>query len=150
MRLHSLILAGLLALTGTAWADSVKIDNAWARATAPGQKVAAAFANLTADSDMRLVRAESPVAETVELHTMAMENGVMIMRQVQAIDLPKGQMVSLKPGGLHIMLIGLKAPLKAGEKIPLRLLLRAGEGKEIPLEIRAEVRAMVPGHMHHH
>ena len=149
MRLHSLILASLLALTGTAWADNVKIDNAWARATAPGQKVAAAFANLTADSDMRLVRAESPVAETVELHTMAMENGVMIMRQVPAIDLPKGRMVSLKPGGLHIMLIGLKTPLKAGEKIPLRLLL-AGERKETVLDIQAEVRAMAPGHMHHH
>ena len=150
MRLHALAIGASLVFATTAWAEGLKVENAWVRATAPGQPVAGAFMDLTADADMTLVRAESPTAETVELHTMRMDDGVMVMRPVKEIQLPKGKTVSLKPGGLHIMLIGLKAPLKAGEKAPIKLVVKGKNGKEQAVEVAAEVRGMEGGQAPHH
>jgi len=69
----------------------------------------------------RLLAASSSAAGMVQLHSMAMDGNVMKMREVEAIELPAGKTVELKPGGLHIMLMGLKAPLKAGSSVPLTL-----------------------------
>lgn len=150
MRLQSLALSAALIFATTAWAQGVKVENAWARAPAPGQPVAGAFMDLTAETDMTLVRAESPTAQAVELHTMRMDDGVMVMRPVKEIALPRGKTVSLKPGGLHIMLIGLKAPLKAGEKAGIRLVVKDKDGKEQAVEVAAEVRGMEGGQAPHH
>ena len=131
-------------LSLTAQADTVKISDPWARATAPGAPAGGAFMSLTADADMTLIAAESRASKVVELHTMKMENGVMIMRAVPQIDLPKGQTVSLKPGGLHVMLIGLHAPLKAGEKVDMTLRVKDSQGKEQRIPVTAEIRTMKP------
>lgn len=133
-------------------ADRVKVDNPWTRATAPGQPVAGAFMDLTAEADMTLVGASSPAAKTVELHTMSMDKGVMVMRPMKKIDLPKGKTVSLKPGGLHIMLIGLNAPLSADQKTQVTLVLRDQKGKASEVAVDVPVRAMadMPGHPQHH
>lgn len=131
-------------LSLTAQADTVKISDPWARATAPGAPAGGAFMGLTADADMTLIAAESRASKVVELHTMKMENGVMIMRAVPQIDLPKGQTVSLKPGGLHVMLIGLHAPLKAGEKVDMTLRVKDSQGKEQRIPVTAEIRTMKP------
>lgn len=154
-RAFPLLTAALLAASFslTALADTVKISDPWARATAPGAPAAGAFMSLTADANMTLIAAESKASKVVELHTMKMENGVMIMRAVPQIDLPKGQTVSLKPGGLHVMLIGLHAPLKAGEKVDMTLRVKDSQGKEQRLPVSAEIRAMKPdampaAHMH--
>ncbi|MBM4189651.1 MAG: copper chaperone PCu(A)C [Betaproteobacteria bacterium] len=143
-----LLTAALLAASFslTALADTVKISDPWARATAPGAPAAGAFMGLTADADMTLVAAESNVSKVVELHTMKMENGVMVMRAVPKIDLPKGQTVNLKPGGLHVMFIGLHAPLKAGEKVDITLRLKDSQGKEQRVPVTAEIRTMKPMH----
>lgn len=125
-------------------ADTVKVGDPWARATPPGAPAGGAFMSLTADTDMALVAAESHASKVVELHTMRMENGVMIMREVPKIDLPKGQTVSLKPGGLHIMLIGLHAPLKAGDKVDITLRVKDSQGKEQRIPVTAEIRTMKP------
>lgn len=142
-------------LSLAALADTVKVSDPWARATAPGAPAGGAFMGLTADANMTLIAAESDASKVVELHTMKMENGVMVMRQVPKIDLPKDQTVSLKPGGLHIMLIGLNAPLKAGEKVNMTLRVTDSQGKEQRIPVSAEIRSMKPGakpaaHMHHH
>lgn len=71
--------------------------------------------------DDRLLSAQGDVSTTVELHTHHMENGVMEMRKVDDIPVPAGKTVKLQPGGLHVMLIGLKAPLVEGETFPLTL-----------------------------
>jgi hypothetical protein len=123
-----------------ALADSVKIDNPWVRATAPGQKVAGGFMNLTADADMALVGGSSPISNSVELHFMRMENGVMEMRQLKEIKLPKGKMVTLEPGDLHVMFIGLKHQVKPGQKVPMTLVVKAADGKEQKIAVEAEVR----------
>ena len=133
------ILAGSLLATA-ALADNVSIENAWVRATAPGQKVAGGFMELTADADMTLVGGSSPVSNTLELHLMRMENGVMEMREMKEIALPKGKTVRLQPGDLHLMFIGLKQQIKPDQKVPLTLRVKGTDGKEQKLVIQAEVR----------
>jgi len=133
-----------------ALADTVKVDNPWVRATAPGQKVAGAFMDLTADADMTLLGAESPAAKVVELHTMAMDNGVMVMRPMKEIALPKGKTVSLKPGGLHVMLIDLHGQIKEGDKTSITLTVRGADGKQQKLAVVAEAKqaGSMRQHMH--
>jgi copper(I)-binding protein len=138
---RALILALMgLVLSVPALADSVKIENAWVRATAPGQKVAAGFLDLTADADMTVVGGSSPISQRVELHFMRMDKGVMEMRLMKEIALPKGQTVKLEPGGLHIMFIGINKQIKAGEKVPVTLIVKGADGKEQKLAVEAEVR----------
>jgi len=132
---------GLALFTLPALADTVKVDHAWVRATAPGQDVAGAFRDLTADADMTLTAAESKAAKTVQLHTMSMDNGIMVMRQVKDIALPKGKMVRLQPGGLHVMLIGLNGQIKPGDKTAITLVVRAANGKEQKIAVEAEAHA---------
>ena len=117
----------------------VSIGSPWARATAPGAAVGGGFLMLeNAGADDKLVGASSPVSASVELHTMSMENNVMRMREVPAIDLPTGKRVELRPGGLHMMFIDLKAPLKAGESFPVKLRFeKAGE-----VEVTFKVESM--------
>lgn len=124
----------------SAIADTVKVENAWVRATAPGQQVAGGFMNLTADADMTLVGGDSPVSKALELHFMRMDNGVMEMRQMQEIALPRGQTVRLEPGDLHVMFIGLKAQIKPGQKVPMTLRVKGADGKERTLAVEAEAR----------
>lgn len=138
-------------LPDAAWADSVSIREPWARATAPGQPAGAVFMGLKADANMILFAAESPAAKVVELHTMKMDNGMMIMRQVPNIALPKGETVTLAPGGLHVMLIGLKTPLQAGQKVAVTLHVRDSQGQEQKWPVQAEIRSGMPsGHHHMH
>ena len=134
-------------MAGPAWAANVSVSDAWARATMPGQKVSGAYMKLTADADAKLVGASSPAVPRVEVHEMKMDGDVMRMREVQAVDLPKGRTVSLEPGGYHIMLMNLAKPIAAGEVIPLTLTIESG-GKRQTVEVKAEAR--MPGGMQHH
>jgi len=127
---HAFLLLAALASPVWSWAGDVKIDHAWVRATAPGQKVAGAFMEITADRDMELVAGTTPRADHVELHFMRMDDGVMEMRELESIKLPKGETVSLKPGGLHAMLIGLTSQVVAGEKVPMTLTFRDSQGQQ--------------------
>lgn len=134
------------ALSLPALADSVKVENAWVRATAPGQKVAGGFMTLTADADMTLLGGSSPASKVFELHEMKMDKGVMEMRQVKEIPLPKGKAVNLEPGGLHVMFIGLNGPIKTGDKVPVQLVVKGVDGKDQKIEVAAEARKMGSGH----
>lgn len=127
-------------LAAPALADRIKVEAPWVRATAPGQKVAGGFMNLTADADMTLVGGSSPVSNHFELHFMRMENGVMEMREMKEIPLPKGKTVSLAPGGLHVMFIGLKSQIREGQKVPLTLIVKGADGKERKVAVEADVK----------
>lgn len=113
-----------------AQAGDLTIDSPFARATAGPARNGAAFLtvkNAGVEAD-RLVGAKAPVADRVELHTHLHENGVMKMRQIEAVEVPAGGEAALQPGGDHVMLMGLKAPLKEGESFPLTLVFeKAGE-----------------------
>lgn len=101
----------------------VSVTAPWARATAPSARNGGAFMVVTngGTEPDRIVAAQTPVAEKAELHTHQMDNGVMKMRPVDAIDVPPGEPVTLRPGGLHVMLIGLKQPLTQGSHVPVTL-----------------------------
>jgi len=143
MKLKTLIAAGSLALFGVlAHAHSFKlgaltIAHPYARATAPGQPAGGGFLTIeNRGADDRLLAATAEVSKSVELHTMSMDGDVMRMRQVDAIALPAGKAVELKPGGLHIMFIGLKAPLKQGDSFPLKL--KFEKSGEVTVQVTVE------------
>jgi copper(I)-binding protein len=117
----TLLLAALLAVAPVAAFAQVEVAAPWARATAPGAQVGAAYLTMTAPSGDRLVGAEATVARTVELHTHLMEGGIARMRPVDAVEVPAGAPVAFAPGGLHVMLTGLARQLRQGETFPLTL-----------------------------
>ena len=121
-----------------AWAQ-VAVEDPWARATPPVAKVGAGYMTLRNKSSSadRLVGAASPAAARVEMHVTERSGEVMRMREVRAYDIPAGGSFTLAPGGAHLMLVDLKAPLKAGARVPLTLRFeKAGEVK-VELEVRA-------------
>lgn len=132
---------------------SVKVGNAWVRAPAPGQKTAGAYVELTSDQGAALVAAGSPAAARVEIHSSSVDGGVMRMRALLRIELPAGQTVKLTPGGLHLMLVDLKQPLKPGDKVSLTLSIQpSGQAAGMALttvNLEAEVRA-ADGAAHKH
>lgn len=117
----------------------IKVENPYTRATVAGQKVAGGFMKIeNKGAADQLISASSPIAAEMQLHTMSMEGNVMKMREVKAIDVPANGSVDLKPGGLHLMFMDIKAPLKAGESVPVKLKFqKAGE-----LEIKVPVREL--------
>ncbi|MGH8633014.1 MAG: copper chaperone PCu(A)C, partial [Burkholderiales bacterium] len=139
------------AAAGVAQAQPVTVTDAWVRATAPGQKVAGAYMELESRTHLALTAVASPAAASVELHSTSMEEGVMRMRPVARIELPAGKSVKLAPGGLHIMLVDIKLPLKPGDKVPLTLTVqRADFSSRSVFTVQAEVRAAGAEKAHRH
>jgi copper(I)-binding protein len=126
----------------------VTATNVWTRATAPGQKAGGVYMQLKSAEAAALVSAQSPAANVVEIHEMAMDGNVMRMRAIPKLELPAGQTVELKPGGHHVMLIDLKQPLKKGDQVPVRLRVEDKHRKVQEIEVQAEVREMTAGTGH--
>jgi len=119
----------------------VTVEAPWARATATKARTGAAFMtlrNATAKAD-RLIAVKSAVARKTELHQSLIEGGIMKMRHVRVLDVPAGGMAVLKPGGHHVMFIGLKSPLREGTAFPLTLVF------ETAGEIQVTVKVMKAG-----
>lgn len=129
--------AALMAAMAFPVCAQVQVDNPWVRATVPQQKSTGAFMRLTSHADARVVSVSSPAAAVVEIHEMKMANDIMKMRAVEALDLPAGQAVELKPGGYHVMLIDLKAQVKEGDMVPLALVVESKDGKRETIEVHA-------------
>ncbi len=142
-----------LLLAATLWMGAVQaqtaapvaVDGAWARASVQGQTASGAFMRLTAPEATRLVRVESPVAGVAEVHEMKMEGDVMKMRALPGLDLPAGKLVELKPGGYHVMLMDLKAPLAQGASVPLTLVFKDAKGVESQQQLQLPVAITAPG-----
>jgi copper(I)-binding protein len=130
---------GAMAQSGT-----VEIKDAWARATPGGAQTAAVYVTVESATGDRLTGVSTPAAQTADLHNMAMNNGVMTMRQVDGIDLPAGQAVTLKPGGYHIMLTGLAKPLADGQSFPMTLTFAKAGSQEVTVAVQ-KTGAMGPG-----
>ncbi len=109
--------------------NRVAVIDSWARASVPGQSVGAAYMTLISADDSTFVRAETPIASSVEIHSMTMDNGVMKMRMLPELPLKAGKEEKLAPGGFHLMLFDLKKQLKAGEQLELKLTFRDASGK---------------------
>ena len=123
MSIKTLALVAGLVVTSAALAQPAQLEvtNAWARATPGKAKNGAAYVTIESPTADRLVSASSPVAKKAELHTMSMQGMVMKMRPIAGLDVPPGQSLTLKPGGEHIMLMGLNQPLHEGQSFPLTL-----------------------------
>ena len=129
-----------LAAASNAWAQKageLEIDHPWTRATPPGASVGGGYATVrnSGGSADKLVGASSPAADHVELHVMSMDNGVMRMREVKSFDVPARGELTLKPGGNHLMFLGLKQPFKAGEKVPVKLRFEKAGEVQVQLEV---------------
>ena len=151
------LLAALLLSAGV-YAGDIQIEGAWVRATAPGQEEASLDFSITSKQPSVLLGVSSTVSGAVEMHSMTHEKGMMKMRQVESIEIPAGKRVNLGEGGYHLMLAGLKAPLKAGENIPLTLTIKESNNRTVKIEARAEVKPLTAtstakpedGHKHQH
>jgi copper(I)-binding protein len=119
------------------------VKDAWVRGTVAQQKATGAFMTITATGGGTLVSATSPAAGVVEIHEMTMDGTTMKMRALpKGLDLPAGKTVELKPGGFHIMLMDLKAPLKAGESVDISMVVEGKDGKKETIALKAPVRAL--------
>ncbi len=137
-----------LLLAGVAQAQ-ITVKDPWVRAIVPQQTATGLFAQITSAQAGKLVGGSSPVAGVVEIHEMKMEGTTMRMRAIPGLDLPAGKAVELKPGGYHVMLMDLKQPLKAGDKVRVARVVESG-GQRQTVEVQAEVRASGPAKAHDH
>ena len=151
-----LFLLPVLAFLSPARAEPVQlkalaIDQAYARATAPGQDVGVVYLTVenAGKSGDRLVSASSPAARQVTLHSTRMAQGMSSMHRQEAFDVPAGGTLQLHPDGLHLMLEGLKAPLHEGDRISLTLRFEKSGEVSVPVTVRGLDASMDMGSMHH-
>ncbi len=140
--MKKLFAASLLAVAALPALAETTVAEPWVRATVPAQKATGAFMRLSSDADARLVSASSPVANVVEVHEMAVVDNVMKMRQVEAVELPAGETVELKPGSYHIMLMDLKAQVKEGDEVPITLVIEGKDGVQETVSVVAPARPL--------
>jgi len=141
----------LIALIGPAALAQTTVKDAWVRGTVAQQKATGAFMQITSARGARLLSASSPAAGVVEIHEMKMAGSTMQMRALPAgLDLPAGQAVDLKPGGYHVMLMDLKAPLKAGNSVALTLVIETSNGQKETVVVNAPVKALGEMAAHKH
>lgn len=150
MNSKSLIVIAALLFSAQAFAGGVTVDGAWARATAPGQANGSVGMIITSQQDARLITVSSSASANSEIHTMTMDNGVMKMRQIEDLPLPANQAVKLGPGGEHLMLMGLKKPLREGDTIPLTLTVQYADKRMEKIVVKALVKSLTGGHGHQH
>jgi periplasmic copper chaperone A len=125
----------LLNAAAAAQTGPIEVKNAWARATPGKAETGAAYLTIESAAPDRLTGVSTPVAGKAELHEMTMQGGVMKMRPLAAVDLPAGRPVVLKPGEVHIMLVGLKQPLRAGESFALTLEFAKAGKREVSVAV---------------
>lgn len=149
MKKNLVTFLSLLMMTVSAYAShevklgNLMIEDPYARPTVSAQKVGGAFLHIeNKGAADKLIGASSTISKEVQLHMMSMEGNIMRMREVKAIDIPANGSVKLQPGGLHLMLIDLKAQLKEGDQIPVKLKFeKAGE-----IEVQFHVKDVRPAH----
>lgn len=135
---------------------SLDIKQPWARASIGAAPNGAAYFTITGGKTAdKLIGAKTPVAARAELHTHIMRDNIMRMRQVRAVEIKPGAAVTLKPGGLHVMMLGLKRKLKPGETFDLTLMFEKAGARTIKVPVRklgsqpAGMPGHKPGHMNH-
>lgn len=122
----------------TVGTNSIEIRDHWAAPTPGGVEVSGGYLTIANESgqDDRLVGARSPRAASVEIHEMTMDGAVMRMRPVESLTIPAGESVTLAPGGLHLMFIGVTEPFAEGEEIPLTLTFEHAGDMDVTLPVR--------------
>jgi hypothetical protein len=151
--IRTIVGALMLTASAAAFAQEFKkgdlvVDHARTRATAGGQKVAAGYLELRnrgKEAD-RIIGASTPAAERIELHVVLMEGQVMKMREVKSFEVPAGGKIEFRPGGPHLMIMGIKRAFKKDERIPV--MLRFENAGEVAIELAVEAIDARPAHKH--
>ena len=113
------------------------VSHVWAKTSIPGSAVSAAYMQIQSNQNIKLIKVETTAANMVEIHNMQMNGDVMEMNAVDAVDVPAHKMVELKPGGLHVMLMQVKQPIKNGDKVPMTLTFEGADKKLIRMKVEA-------------
>ena len=144
------LMLSLFVVTGLSFAKGISVDDPYVREVPPGQMTSASFLILknTNDKETALIKATSDVAKNVELHEHVHDNGMMKMRQVAKIVIPANGETILKPGGYHIMLIGLTRKIKAGDIIDINLEFDNGDKQSIKAEVKKIMQGMMKDMKH--
>jgi copper(I)-binding protein len=145
---RSLAVVASIALALPVFAADVSVSGAWVRGTVAGQKTTGAFMQLSSRVDTTLVAVASPAAKIVQVHEMKMDGGMMKMRAVDKLAIPAGKPVELTPGGYHVMLVDLVAPLKNGDSVPLKLTFEDKTGAKQTVDVKAVVKPLTEGAPH--
>jgi copper(I)-binding protein len=146
MRYLLVFLLATFSLLAVAQAPSpVRVTDAWVRATVAAQRATGAFMKLESAETLQLVGVRSPVAAVAEIHVMKVNGEVMTMRAVSSVPLPAGTVTELQPGGIHIMLLQLKAPIQVGQAVPLTLILENAKHERQEMTVEATVRPLNGG-----
>ena len=136
-----IVLGNASSAQGNENADALpEVSGAWVKTTVPGSSVSAAYLQIKSRTSLKLVKVASPVAAIVEIHDMKMNGGVMEMKAMDAVDVPAGKVIELKPGGLHIMLMQVKKPINKGDKVPLTLTFEASGKRPMMMKLDAIAR----------
>jgi periplasmic copper chaperone A len=154
MKHLSLFAAGLLVSAGVfaGAADNVVVQDPYVRLAPPNAPATGAFMVIknNGDKDIKVLKADNPASKVTELHTHLNEGGVMKMRPVAAIDIKAKGEAALKPGGLHVMMIDLKAPMKEGDVVPITLTFDDGSSKKVEAKVVRPMAAGMPAMEHKH
>lgn len=153
MKKMSLLAASLMFSAGVlaGAADNVSVQDPYVRLAPPNAPATGAFMVIknNGDKDVKVVKADNPVSKVTELHTHLNEGGVMKMRPVPSIEVKaKGEAV-LKPGGLHVMMIDIKTPMKEGDVVPITLSFDDGSTKQVDAKVVRPMAAPMPAAMEH-
>lgn len=142
-----LLAISIVTSTPAAPPSGVTVRDAWSRATPPGIEVGVAYLAIENHGKPdRLLGASSPIAKHAELHISAMKDGVMTMRHLDAVDVKPGAVTAFAPRGRHIMLIGLRRPLKKGDTFPLTLTFRNAGPVQVTVHVYGITEAPQPRH----
>ncbi len=123
-------------------AAQVTVREPWIRATVPAAQATGAFMELVSKQDARLVEVRSPAAGIIEIHQMSMQGDRMMMSAVESLDLPAGKPVALASGGYHIMMMDLKRQMKAGDTVPMTLVIEQKGKKRETVDVQVPVKPL--------
>ncbi|MCZ8016301.1 MAG: copper chaperone PCu(A)C [Limnobacter sp.] len=129
--------------------DGISVQNAWVRPTVGEQDATGGYLTITSEEPLALVGVASPAAEISEVHEMKMDGDIMRMRMAERIELKAGEPLELKPGGYHLMLMSLTAPIQAGQEVELSLLFEKPDGSRIEMPVKAVAGQNAAGGGHH-
>ena len=125
------------------------ISDVWVKATIPGGSVSGAYMHIKSAARVKLIKVESPAAGLIELHESKITNGVMEMKAVDGVEIPTGKSVTLKPGGMHVMMMKIAKPIIVGDKVPLTLTFMGPDKKSFQVKVDAVAKEKDGGpHQH--
>ena len=135
------LLAALL-LSASVYAGDIQVEGAWTRATIPGQDMAMVYLSIISAQNATIVGVSSKASRTAGMHAMEHKGGKMRMYEVKSINLPANERMNMSLHGYHLELAGLKAPLKAGETVPLTLNIERADKSMVKVDVLVEIRPL--------